>query len=88
MAPNVEPCVLGRSQGESSMSIITPESEIEELHLSEHAEKCLHDAGIRFVCDLLDKPGAELRLSCDNDAYNEIKTRLGEAGLHIGEGIE
>jgi hypothetical protein len=70
------------------MSIITPESEIEELHLSAHADKCLRDAGIRFVCDLLAKPAAELRIYCNEGAYNEVKARLGEAGLHIGEGLE
>jgi len=70
------------------MSIITPESKIEELRLSEHAEKCLHGAGIKFVGDLLDAAGVELRVYCDDSAYNEIKTRLEEAGVHIGEGLE
>jgi hypothetical protein len=69
------------------MSIITPESKIEELHLSKHAEKCLQDARIKFVWDILDKPGAKLRVYCDNNAFNEIKERLGESGDHIGEGL-
>ena len=65
------------------MSIITPESEIEELHLSEDTEKCLRDAGIKFVGDLLEVPGAELRAYCDNSAYAEIKARLGERKGHF-----
>jgi hypothetical protein len=83
----VDPAPTTRHRG-PAMSVITPESEIEELRLSEHAEKCLHRADIMLVCDLVDAAGAELRVYCDNSAYNEIKARLGEAGLHIGESLE
>ncbi len=69
------------------MSIITPESKIEELRLSNHAVDCLKNAGIRFVIDLLNKPGAELRVDCDDWAFNEIKTALADHGLHVGEGL-
>jgi DNA-directed RNA polymerase alpha subunit len=70
------------------MSIITPESRIEELRLSAHANDCLKKAGIEFVTDLLHKAGADLRRSCDEEAFNEIGERLACAGLHIGEGLE
>ena len=70
------------------MSIITPESKIEELHLSKHAADCLRKAGILYVCDLLNKAGAELRLFCDKAAFAEIKERLAEAGLHIAQDLE
>jgi Bacterial RNA polymerase, alpha chain C terminal domain len=69
------------------MSIITPQSRIEELGLSQHADACLKKAGVFFVCDLLQKAGADLRVDCDPPAFNEIKEVLARAGLHIGEGI-
>jgi hypothetical protein len=69
------------------MSIITLESKIEVLHLSKHADDCLHKAGILCVGDLLQKAGADLRLTCDQPAMNEIKEVLARAGLQIGEGI-
>jgi hypothetical protein len=36
----------------------------------------------------LDKAGAELRLSCDEKAFNEIREVLDRARLPIGEGLE
>ncbi len=69
------------------MAIITPESKIEVLGLSEHAATCLRQAGILFVCDLLQKAGAELRITCDQEAMDEIKNVLARAGLRIGEGL-
>jgi Bacterial RNA polymerase, alpha chain C terminal domain len=69
------------------MSIITPESKIEELGLSQHAAGCLKKAGVFFVCDLLQKAGADLRVHCDEPAFNEIEEVLARASLHIGEGI-
>jgi DNA-directed RNA polymerase alpha subunit len=70
------------------LSIITPESKIEELRLSEHAADCVKNAGIVYVCDLLRGAGAELRLFCDQPAFDEIKRRLAEAGLEIGGDLE
>jgi DNA-directed RNA polymerase alpha subunit len=68
--------------------IITPESKIQSLELSDHAENCLADAGIVYLFELLMKPGAELRVFCDDRAFDEIKARLREAGLKIGGGLE
>ncbi len=70
------------------MSIITPESRIEELRLSKHATDCLKNANIAYVCDLLSKAGAELRLFCDQAAFSEIKNRLAESGLQVGLDLE
>jgi DNA-directed RNA polymerase alpha subunit len=70
------------------LSILTPESKIEELGLSENAAGCLKNAGILYVCDLLHRAGAELRLLCNQPAFDEIKRRLAEAGLEIGGDLE
>ncbi|MGO8779040.1 MAG: DNA-directed RNA polymerase subunit alpha C-terminal domain-containing protein [Rhodomicrobium sp.] len=67
------------------MSIITLESKIEELGLSEHAGECLKIAGVEYVGDILKMAGAHLRLYCDQQAFSEIKKTLAGHGLHIGE---
>ena len=69
------------------MSIITVESKIEELKLSNHAIECLKNAGIVYVVDILIMAGAHLRVHCDEGAFSEIKRILAEHGLHIGEDL-
>ena len=70
------------------MSILTPESKIEELGLPRHATDCLKKAGVFFVWDLLQKAGTDLRVHCDPPALSEIKEALAGHGLHIGEDLE
>ena len=67
------------------MSIITPESKVEDLRLSQRTTDCLKQAGIVYVNDLMQRAGAELRVFCDQTAWDELQEVLARAGLHIGE---
>ena len=69
------------------MAIITQESKVEVLGLSENTANRLKEAGIVYVCDLLQMAGAELRVHCDGQEMDEIKNVLARAGLRVGEGL-
>jgi DNA-directed RNA polymerase subunit alpha len=59
---------------------------VDELELSVRASNCLKTANIRTIADLVQKSEAEL-LKTKNfgkKSLNEIKTILGEMGLHLG----
>ncbi len=59
---------------------------VDELELSVRASNCLKTANIRTIADLVQKTEAEL-LKTKNfgkKSLNEIKTILGEMGLHLG----
>ena len=59
---------------------------VDELELSVRASNCLKTATIRTIADLVQKSEAEL-LKTKNfgkKSLNEIKTILGEMGLHLG----
>jgi DNA-directed RNA polymerase subunit alpha len=59
---------------------------VDELELSVRAYNCLKTANIRTIADLVQKSEAEL-LKTKNfgkKSLNEIKTILGEMGLHLG----
>jgi DNA-directed RNA polymerase subunit alpha len=59
---------------------------VDELELSVRASNCLKTANIRSIADLVQKSEAEL-LKTKNfgkKSLNEIKTILGEMGLHLG----
>jgi DNA-directed RNA polymerase subunit alpha len=59
---------------------------VDELELSVRASNCLKTANIRTIADLVQRTEAEL-LKTKNfgkKSLNEIKTILGEMGLHLG----
>jgi DNA-directed RNA polymerase subunit alpha len=59
---------------------------VDELELSVRASNCLKTANIRTIADLVQKTEGEL-LKTKNfgkKSLNEIKTILGEMGLHLG----
>jgi DNA-directed RNA polymerase subunit alpha len=59
---------------------------VDELELSVRASNCLKTANIRTIADLVQKSESEL-LKTKNfgkKSLNEIKTILGEMGLHLG----
>jgi DNA-directed RNA polymerase subunit alpha len=59
---------------------------VDELELSVRASNCLKTANIRTIADLVQKTESEL-LKTKNfgkKSLNEIKTILGEMGLHLG----
>jgi DNA-directed RNA polymerase subunit alpha len=59
---------------------------VDELELSVRASNCLKTANIRTIADLVQKSEADL-LKTKNfgkKSLNEIKTILGEMGLHLG----
>jgi DNA-directed RNA polymerase subunit alpha len=59
---------------------------VDELELSVRASNCLKTANIRTIADLVQRSEAEL-LKTKNfgkKSLNEIKTILGEMGLHLG----
>jgi len=59
---------------------------VDELELSVRASNCLKTANIRTIADLVQKSEGEL-LKTKNfgkKSLNEIKTILGEMGLHLG----
>jgi len=85
MEQNRAPFLL--EEGEKAMSIITPESKIGALGLSEHTRRCLREANIVYVEELLSRAGADLRVHCDEQAMKEIERVLSRAGLHIGEDL-
>ncbi|MGH7392379.1 MAG: DNA-directed RNA polymerase subunit alpha [Candidatus Rokuibacteriota bacterium] len=63
---------------------------VDELELSVRASNCLKTANIRTIADLVQKSEAEL-LKTKNfgkKSLNEIKTILGEMGLHLGMRLE
>jgi DNA-directed RNA polymerase subunit alpha len=63
---------------------------VDELELSVRASNCLKTANIRTIADLVQKTEAEL-LKTKNfgkKSLNEIKTILGEMGLHLGMRLE
>jgi DNA-directed RNA polymerase subunit alpha len=63
---------------------------VDELELSVRASNCLKTANIRTIADLVQKTESEL-LKTKNfgkKSLNEIKTILGEMGLHLGMKID
>ncbi|HSE92643.1 MAG TPA: DNA-directed RNA polymerase subunit alpha [Methylomirabilota bacterium] len=63
---------------------------VDELELSVRASNCLKTANIRTIADLVQKSESEL-LKTKNfgkKSLNEIKTILGEMGLHLGMRLE
>ncbi|MBI2207804.1 MAG: DNA-directed RNA polymerase subunit alpha [Candidatus Rokubacteria bacterium] len=63
---------------------------VDELELSVRASNCLKTANIRTIADLVQKSESEL-LKTKNfgkKSLNEIKTILGEMGLHLGMKID
>jgi len=63
---------------------------VDELELSVRASNCLKTANIRTIADLVQKSEAEL-LKTKNfgkKSLNEIKTILGEMGLHLGMPVD
>jgi DNA-directed RNA polymerase subunit alpha len=63
---------------------------VDELELSVRASNCLKTANIRTIADLVQKSESEL-LKTKNfgkKSLNEIKTILGEMGLHLGMRID
>ena len=59
---------------------------MDELELSVRASNCLKTANIRTIADLVQRSEQEL-LKTKNfgkKSLNEIKTILGEMGLHLG----
>jgi DNA-directed RNA polymerase subunit alpha len=87
--PEVEPEVQEAEQDEARPRAELNENlfrNVDELELSVRASNCLKTANIRSIADLVQKSEAEL-LKTKNfgkKSLNEIKTILGEMGLHLG----
>jgi DNA-directed RNA polymerase subunit alpha len=87
--PETEPPVEVAEEDEARPRVELNENlfrNVDELELSVRASNCLKTANIRTIADLVQKSEAEL-LKTKNfgkKSLNEIKTILGEMGLHLG----
>lgn len=87
VTPREEPAEPGtedvRPRGELNENLFR---NVDELELSVRASNCLKTANIRTIADLVQRSEADL-LKTKNfgkKSLNEIKTILGEMGLHLG----